>query len=63
MIAKRGVLAVVLALALSAPSLAADLQAGWEAYERGDYGTALKQLRPLAEQGYAKAQTSLVYRL
>ena len=59
MIAKRGILAVFLVLALSAPSLAADLQAGREAAERGDYATALKEWRPLAEQGDADAQYEL----
>ena len=58
-IAKRGILAVFLALALAAPSLAANFQVGWEAYERGDYAMALKEWRPLAEQGDALAQFSL----
>ena len=56
MIAKRGIPAILLALVLSAPSLAADLQAGAEAYERGDFIAALKEWRPLAEQGDARAQ-------
>ncbi len=34
-------------------------QAGCDAYERGDYDTALKEFRPLAEQGEAVAQWSL----
>ncbi len=34
-------------------------QAGMDAYERGDYGTALKEFRPLAEQGHAQAQVNL----
>ncbi len=34
----------------------AELQAGFEAYERGDFDTALKAWRPLAEQGEAAAQ-------
>ncbi len=59
MFAKRRISAVFLALVLSAPSLAADFEAAEKAYERGDYATALKELRPLAEQGDAKAQTSL----
>ena len=29
------------------------------AYQRGDYATAIRKLRPLAEQGNAKAQYSL----
>jgi hypothetical protein len=55
----RSVFALVLALALSAPVLAADLQAGLEAFNRGDYATALEELRPLAEQGDAGAQLHL----
>ncbi len=34
-------------------------QAGCDAYERGDYDTALKEWRPLAERGKAVAQWSL----
>jgi hypothetical protein len=45
---------------LSAVPVAADT---WDdataTYERGDYETAERLLRPLAEQGYAKAQTTL----
>ena len=37
----------------------ADFQAGIEAYERGDYDTALGEWRPLAEQGDAQAQFTL----
>jgi hypothetical protein len=37
--------------------------AGWDeataAYKRGDYATAIRELRPLAEQGNAKAQSNL----
>jgi TPR repeat protein len=57
--ALRGVIVLVLALALPAPVLAADFQSGLEAYERGDYATALKEWRPLADQGYAGAQFNL----
>lgn len=50
---------VVLAgIALVAPSYA-DLQTGYDAYGRGDYATALKELRPLAEGGNAEAQLTL----
>ncbi len=59
MIAKRRIAAVFLALVLSAPALAADFEAGREAYERGDYATALKEWRPLAGQGDADAQYAL----
>ena len=51
-----GALALVLALALPAPVLAADFQDGWKAYARGDYAAAMKEWRPLAEQGDADAQ-------
>jgi TPR repeat protein len=37
----------------------ADFQQGLTAYKAGDYSTALKEWRPLAEQGLAKAQHNL----
>ena len=37
----------------------ADFQKGFDAYERGDYATALREFRPLAEQGNAGAQNDL----
>ena len=37
----------------------ADFQAGQDAYERGDHDTALKEWRPLADQGDVKAQFNL----
>ena len=54
-----GVFAFVLFLALSAPAAAADFEAGWEAYEHGDYATALKEWLPLAERGHVTAQSNL----
>ncbi len=43
--------------------LTAPAWAGWDegfaAYKRGDYATALREWRPLAEQGMADGQTSL----
>ncbi len=57
---------VWIALALAAGStwvapaaLAQDFDAGLEAAEAGDYAEALKQWRPLAEQGDADAQYNL----
>jgi len=50
------------ALALLLISLSparADLEAGKRAYDQGDYATALKELRPMAEQGDTQAQTLL----
>ncbi len=43
---------------------AAEYSAGFKAYERGDYVTALRIFRQLAEQGDAKAQSRLghIYR-
>jgi TPR repeat protein len=50
-------------LATTTLSLAMPAQAGFDegraAYEQGDYATALKELRPLAEQGHAEAQFNL----
>ena len=54
--ALRAAVVLVLALKLSTPVLAADLKAGLDAFQRDDYATALKELRPLAEQGNAEAQ-------
>jgi len=39
--------------------LHADYQAGLDAYYQGDYVTALKEWRPLAEQGDMKSQWSM----
>ncbi len=53
-------LSIVVGLALMlAPPVLADFQAVVDAYERGDYDTAVKELRPLAEQGHPKAQYNL----
>ena len=57
--ALRGVFMLVLAVTLPAPVLAADFQAGLEAYERGDFATAWEEWRPLAEQGNVDAQFNL----
>ena len=39
--------------------LSADFQKGLDAYEKGDYATALREWQPLAEQGDATAQYNL----
>ena len=44
---------------LSLPVAAQDLQTGLEAVEGGDYAAALKEWRPLANQGDIKAQHNL----
>jgi len=51
---------IVVGLALMlVPPVLANFQAGKEAFDRGDYNTALKEWRPLAEQGNASAQFKL----
>ena len=50
---------VALVLALAAPVIAQDYEAGVAAYNRGDYAAALGEFRALAEQGHATAQTNL----
>ena len=40
---------------------AADFSMGYEAYQRGDYATALRIFRQLAEQGDASAQYNLAF--
>ena len=40
-------------------SWSADFQKGWDAYESGDYATALREWTPFAEQGDASAQYNL----
>ena len=39
--------------------IAQDFQKGWTAYQAGDMATALKEWRPLAEQGDSYAQNNL----
>ncbi len=46
-------------LLVSASVFSGDLDDGFEAYDRGDYATALSKHRPLAEQGVAPAQANL----
>ena len=55
---------MVLVISLTAPVAAQDIDAGLDAFERSDFAAALVELRPLAEQGEARAQFSLgiIYR-
>ena len=50
---------LVLLILLSGIPAFADNDKGWEALESGDYATALKEWKPLAEQGDAEAQNNL----
>ncbi len=56
---RRIAIGVVLALLVALPATAQDFQKGRAAAQRGDYVTALKEWRPLAEQGHAMAQYKL----
>ena len=50
---------ILAALLLALPAAGQDYDKGVAAYGRGDYATALKEWRPLAEQGNAIAQHNL----
>ena len=52
-------IALVLSIVCLAVPAWADYLAGVDAYLRGNYATALSELRPLAEQGDADAQYNL----
>ncbi len=58
MIKKRSVAILALCASLTLP-VQAGFEEGWIAYQRGDYATALKEWRPLAEAGNAIAQFRL----
>ncbi len=51
--------ALAVLLLLVTPASAQDFQKGLEATKRGDYTAALREFRPLAEQGNAIAQFNL----
>ena len=57
-ILRSGFLALAI-MALAVPARAGPLEDGKAAYERKDYATALRLLRPLAERGDARAQGGL----
>jgi len=50
---------LLLTLLVETPAFSADFQKGLTAYESGDYATALREFKPLAEQGNALAQSIL----
>jgi TPR repeat protein len=49
----------LLCTAVAVPAMAQDFDKGLEAFQAGDYETALQEWRPLAEQGNASAQNNL----
>jgi len=51
--------AFLMLLAISGAVLAGPLEDGSAAYQQGDFATALRLLRPLADQGAAEAQLVL----
>ena len=51
--------AVISVVLFATSAFAQDFQKGFEAYNAGDYATALQEWRPLAEQGDATAQYNL----
>lgn len=56
---KHAYAAIIFMLCLAAPVAAGPLEDATAAYYRGDFSTALRTVRPLAEQGNAKAQYNL----
>src|SRR5262249_59169113 len=56
---KSAITAVFLTVSLAAPLAAGPLEDATAAYGKGDYPTALRLLRPIADQGLAKAQILL----
>ena len=56
---RRFAIALMLSFDCLAVPAWADFQAGMDANNRGDYATALREWRPLAEQGDALAQYNL----
>ena len=49
-------LTIAVLLGSAGMSWSADFQKGQTAYQNGDFATALREWKPLAEQGYARAQ-------
>ena len=55
----KKLLVCILLVLLGTQISAQEIDKGYEAYNDGDYATALKEWKPLAEQGYAFAQYNL----
>ena len=56
---KHVVVAIILILGFAAPAAAGPLEDADAAFKRRDYATAVRLIRPLAEQGDANAQYNL----
>ena len=55
---RRRLFTYALCMLLALPAVA-DFKAGMEAFEQGDFATALREWRPVAEQGLVEAQYNL----
>ncbi len=55
----RTILATIAFVMLTTPSWGGDFDKGVEAFNNGDYATAIKEWTPLAEQGDVIAQYNL----
>ena len=56
---KRFIVTLCLALVSFSVGCSDDFKKGVEAYNKGDYATALKEWKPLAQGGYIDAQYNL----
>src|SRR5262245_41704498 len=54
---KHVIAAILLMFSLAAPVTAGPLEDGYSAYTRGDFATAMRLMRPLADEGHVTAQT------
>ena len=51
-----------LTLLVASPVMAQGFDKGWKAYQSDDFATALKEWKPLSEQGYLGARTIMAWR-
>jgi TPR repeat protein len=56
---KAAVAALMLAVSVAGPAAAGPFEDGVNAFNGGDYATAIRLVRPLAEQGDRRAQAAL----
>jgi TPR repeat protein len=56
---KQFISGVALAVMLAGAAMAGPKEDGWNAFQRGDYETALRLTRPFANQGHTAAQNVL----
>jgi clan AA aspartic protease (TIGR02281 family) len=56
---RHSIAAILVLVSISAPVFAGPMEDGLAAYKRGDYKTAIRILRPLADQGNAMAEVTV----